>query len=288
MSGERRRCPVCDAEAESPPVVHRRERDVLLRCPHCRSLFAWPRPSPDALRELYAREYYDTGAGEAPLRRAEQERSAVLHQTVLRALRRRYPGIVHPGRRVLDFGCGLGHFLSAATGVGLVACGVEFSPEAAAHARDVFGLDVRTGDEAALADLPDGAFDLVTCWEVIEHAVRPRETLGLLAAKLAAGGVLGISTPNLRCWRYRLQGGRWFNVANPTHLSFLTLPALKDLLAALGLVSIRRVVFWGGRPGFGPLRNLLQYVARVADLGSDIRVFAQRPAGTGVSTPKVS
>jgi SAM-dependent methyltransferase len=264
--------------------VYRRDRDALVRCPSCGSLFSNPRYERDELAELYRREYYDPAVGGEQRRWALQEDAATLHRTVLGLLRRRYPQLDRPGARLLDFGCGLGFFLAEAKKMGMQCQGVEFSDVAAVHARERLGLEVTTGDESALEGLPDGSFDLVTSFEVIEHVLDPVRTTRLLAAKLrppggtagGRGGVLAYSYPNLRCWRRALEGGRWFNFRNPTHLNFFSPRAMRTMLEGAGLGNVRRAVFWGGRPGWGVLRNVPQYACRLLNIGSDTRVLAEK------------
>jgi len=272
-------CPICGGDTAPARPVHRRRLDALMRCGACGSLFAHPRPSREQLDELYRQEYYDAPAGTADVEKrgwAYQRGAQLLHRTVLRAIARRHGGVVGPGRRVLDFGCGLGSFLAEARAAGMEAVGVEMSPLAADHARDNLGLDVRTGDEGALDELPDGSFNLVTAWAVLEHTLHPRNVVARLAAKLASGGVLGLTLPNLGCWRYRLVGGRWFNIQDPTHLNFPTCGASRRMLENAGLAHVERVVYWGGRTGFGPLASALQYLIRLANLGSEFRLLACR------------
>ncbi len=271
-------CPVCDESAAGRHTVHARQSDVLVECPHCHSLFADPRPSRRELLALYDREYYGEDARRRRRRWAAQQQGASLHRTFLRLLSRRYPDVVRDGARLLDFGTGLGYFLAEAQRAGLVCTGVELSDAAAEHARRRLGLDVRTGDVRALEALPEAAYDVVTAFAVLEHCIRPREALRALARKLAGGGLLAMSLPNLGCWRYRLERGRWFNIGNPTHLTFFALPALRRLLGELGLADIKRVVYYGGRPGFGPVLSLLQYGVRAANLGSEFRLVARKPA----------
>ena len=270
-------CPACDRDARSARTVHRRERDALVRCPHCQSLFSNPRYTPDELEELYRQEYYDEAvAGDQP-RWAAQENADVLHRTTLKILRKRYANLRGSGRRVLDYGCGLGFFLAAARAVGFAPFGIELSQVAATHARETLGLDVSTIADDPLASVSDGTFDLVTAWAVIEHVIEPRRVLEQLVGKLKPGGVLAISLPSLSCWRYRIEGGKWFNIVNPTHLTFFSLAAIRTRLGELGLRDPVRAIYWGGRPGFGPVRNALQYAIRVMNLGSEFRIFAQKP-----------
>lgn len=268
-------CPICRSGADGAAKVHQRKMDAIRRCAACGSLFSNPRPEPEELDELYRREFYRDD-GTQTSHEIAQDSSTVLHRTILRLLMRKYPHVVRPGASVLDYGCGRGRFLAEAATAGLNATGIELSDAAARFARDELNLDVRTGHEDALAKLPNEAFELVTCFEVLEHTIDPRKTAALLAEKLAPGGVLAISYPNIGCWRYRLQGARWFNMANPTHLNFFSLAAMRRMLGDMGLIRVRRMVYYGGRPGFGPIRSALQYLVRALNLGSDVRIFATK------------
>ena len=58
--------------------------------------------------------------------------------------------------------------------------------------------------------------------------------------------------------------------------SAATHAAIRETLHTLGMHDVRRAVYWGGRPGFGPARNAAQYVARALNLGADLRLFARR------------
>jgi SAM-dependent methyltransferase len=128
-----------------------------------------------------------------------------------------------------------------------------------------------------LAALPDGHFHLITAWQVIEHLRRPRAALAELVRALAPGGVLCVGVPNLGCWRHRLERGRWFNIRNRTHLAFFDRQNLETLLRELGLTRVHRPVFWGGRSEFGVVANFAQYLARLSNLGSDLRLYGEKP-----------
>ncbi len=283
-------CLICGHPATEGKIIHQRQDDVLFRCPACGLVFANPQYTPDELASLYERDYYSEADTLEGSRRAEErEANRVLYRTVLHDILRRYPRL-DPARarepsRLLDYGCGPGYFLAEARELGFEATGVEFSEIAARYARERLDLDVRVDPDAALRELPDGHFHLVTAWAVIEHTRQPREVLTRLAAKLAPGGVLCLTLPNLRCWRYLLEQGRWFNIANPTHLVFFSQRGIRRLLEELGLVRVVRPVFWGGRPGFGLAANAVQYLIRMTNLGSDLRLYAERPSETRHGRP---
>ena len=101
------------------------------------------------------------------------------------------------GRTALDVGCGAGLLTEPLARLGAKVMGVDASPEVIAVARDhamTMGLEIdyRVGEVAAL----DGAFDLVTAMEVVEHVADPAAFVNALAKRVAPGGLLVMSTPN--------------------------------------------------------------------------------------------
>ena len=105
------------------------------------------------------------------------------------------------GKSALDVGCGAGLLAEPLARLGARVTGIDATPEVIAVAREHAagqGLDVdyRVGDLQQL----DGQFDLVTCLEVIEHVADPAAFVKALAARLAPGGLLILSTPNATGW----------------------------------------------------------------------------------------
>lgn len=102
------------------------------------------------------------------------------------------------GRRALDVGCGAGLLCEPLARMGASVTGIDAAPELAAAAlshAEASGLaiDYRAGEVAAI---DAGRFDLVTAMEVIEHVADRPAFAAALAAKLAPGGLLVMSTPN--------------------------------------------------------------------------------------------
>jgi SAM-dependent methyltransferase len=100
---------------------------------------------------------------------------------------------LRPGARLLDAGCGSGRELDELAPRGR-ACGVDLSPYSVACARARGHEEV---EEAAVERMPfeDGAFDLVTCLDVIEHTPDDRATLAELRRVTRPGGVLVVTVP---------------------------------------------------------------------------------------------
>jgi SAM-dependent methyltransferase len=138
--------------------------------------------------------------------------------------------VVRPAS-LLDFGCGDGGFLLAASAKGWSAKGVEITPK---HARSK-GLDVveRIEDTA-------GSFDLITLWHSLEHVRSPREVLGTLSTRLAPGGRMIVSVPNFDSHQARLFGAKWFHLDVPRHLFHFTPLALERLFDICGFKVVRK------------------------------------------------
>ena len=102
------------------------------------------------------------------------------------------------GKSALDIGCGAGLLCEPMARLGADVTGVDASAEnvnvAATHAEGV-GLDIRyMAGEVGSLDI--GTFDLVTSVEVIEHVSDKKAFVADVAARLAPGGLLVMSTPN--------------------------------------------------------------------------------------------
>jgi SAM-dependent methyltransferase len=100
-----------------------------------------------------------------------------------------------PGRRLLDVGAGIGTFLAMARAEGWEVAGTEVSASASELARDRYGIDLRLGQLDELT-VPDGSFDAVTLWHVLEHVPSPRSVLTACHRLLVTSGVLVVAVPN--------------------------------------------------------------------------------------------
>lgn len=148
-------------------------------------------------------------------------------------------------KRVLDVGCGAGLLCEPLARLGGAVTGIDAAVENIAAARAHAALsgltiDYRAGGIEALAG---ETFDLVTSLEVIEHVATPDAFIAGLAAALAPGGLLILSTPN-RTALSRLAlitiGEGLGRIPRGTHdwEKFLTPDELTELLEAAGLKVI--------------------------------------------------
>ena len=161
------------------------------------------------------------------------------------------------GKSVLDIGCGAGLICEPMARLGGEVTGVDAATQnvsvAATHSEAV-GLDIRyMAGEVGSLDI--GAFDLVICSEVIEHVADKPAFIADVAARLAPGGLLVMSTPNRTAASRMLLVGAAEAVGyvpRGTHhwSDFITPDEFADLLKSVGLEVIdQRGIAW--RPGKG-------------------------------------
>lgn len=112
--------------------------------------------------------------------------------------RYRWAAGVVAGKEVLDAGCGVGYGTLILARAGAArARGLDISDEAVADARFRAGplADFTKGDLRALP-FPDDSFDVVTCFEAIEHVEGQDRVLDEFRRVLRPGGLLLVSSPN--------------------------------------------------------------------------------------------
>jgi 2-polyprenyl-3-methyl-5-hydroxy-6-metoxy-1,4-benzoquinol methylase len=253
MSDPDARCPVCGSSRAA--LRYRITRFRVYDCQECALVYLWPQLDDREVREMFTRLYTE-GEGSVPELRSYYDFTYqdVPENPLVQLYEHWLDGIEAlraPGK-ILDIGCGTGLFLAVARRRGWQPYGIDDCAEATAHARSHFGLDVEGGEFSAFA-AQGRRYDVVTMWDVIEHA---REPVGLLKAArgvLAPGGVIALSTPNQKSILdvvagalYRASGGRvtwplekFYIEQNFLYFSPATLEAALAR-AGLGLVSLRR------------------------------------------------
>jgi SAM-dependent methyltransferase len=161
-----------------------------------------------------------------------------------------------PDGRLLDVGASFGHFLAEARN-GFEARGVEVSPSAVAWARKTFGVEVDIG---SIYQLGQGRYDVITCWDVIEHLEDPAAAIDELRGHLNNSGFLFLSTPDAGSMAARLLGSRWYYLDPIQHLNLFSRSNLVRLLSGRGfrLVGAR---YFGRSYRVNYIANRLRYLA---------------------------
>jgi 2-polyprenyl-3-methyl-5-hydroxy-6-metoxy-1,4-benzoquinol methylase len=217
--------------AETVYMLPGRKWGRHVKCRNCQLIYVSPIEKADNINKAYSqRKSVDASI-------IRKSRLTVSQSQV--GLIRQYKNGTHTC--LLDIGCGEGFFLLNASRAGYATKGVELSQDAAEYARREFGLDVEAKPFEELRS-PENCFDVITLWQVLEHVPYPLVILKEVHRILKPGGLLALSTPNIRGVPARILGRRWWNIRR-LHINQFTTNTLTTLLKDSGFRDISPVSY---------------------------------------------
>lgn len=194
----------------------------LVKCSACGLVFCSRIPSDEELHDHYTKYPRNTAISPLTISRYEQ----LLDQ--FEPYRRT--------NRLLDIGCGDGHFLAVARSKGWEVFGTEFTSEAVEVCCSK-GIQMHKGIIQSWNDRGD--FDVITSFEVLEHITDGREHAKKIHELLRTGGLFYFTTPNFNSLSRRVLRGKWKIIEYPEHLCYYTAQTIHRLLADAGLKKLR-------------------------------------------------
>jgi 2-polyprenyl-3-methyl-5-hydroxy-6-metoxy-1,4-benzoquinol methylase len=279
-------CDLCGSPSEGHKTLFWKYNTPVVRCSGCGLLYANPRWTEEQMFGRYTEEYWahyaDAVRPTASDAAANQQRWDPFVNAIEPARQDGRPS------KLLDVGCATGEFLSAAKTRGWDTYGVETSPMAAEQAERFTDSQVHVGTLEA-APFEDGFFDAVTLWDVIEHLHSPSAYINRIARLLRPGGMLALTTPNIRSLSFRLLGRHWWVVGPNDHIYYFAPRTIERLLSERGFkihhMSCMDVLLdswqrWLRYPTLQRLAPAVQAVARPMVLryllGDELVVVARR------------
>lgn len=135
--------------------------------------------------EKLAASWWDPAGGMAGLHRLNPVRT--------RYIERAAGGLA--GKKILDVGCGAGILSEALAARGAEVLGIDVASDvlkaAEMHAKaSKLKIEYRKASAEALAEEKPGAFDLVTCLEMLEHVPDPERVVAACARLAKPGGAV--------------------------------------------------------------------------------------------------
>lgn len=260
-----------------------------MKCQHCALVFIDPRPSAEILGLMYASGYQD-----------ELELSPFDIRKPMPGLRFSYHlqfNIIreHLGHgKLVDFGCGNGHFVYNAAMHGLQFDGVEFDDQVLAKLKKLMPeKDFQKVDDFLSST---SVCRFIRMSNVLEHFTEPRKQLTEVLSKLDLGGVILVEGPleinfslvNLFKWNYqRLR--KWLNsdyVTHdpPYHVFYSNYSNQRDLFISMGLeelIFIAREDAWPFSDQFRQIKSVSSlFKFMVAKCSKLICLFMPRSGNT--------
>ncbi|MDR2612029.1 MAG: class I SAM-dependent methyltransferase [Deltaproteobacteria bacterium] len=220
-----RSCPVC---GEAPgPGLFIKDGFRHVRCPVCGLIYV----SLILREDVMIRYWREELAWMSVLNSGPQEELDRLKFAYGLEAAGAFLGGAVPGE-LLDMGAGNGTFVRTAAAMGWRTTALEINTESAeSMLNEGFQVIVKPLE---LSDLPRGAFNLITFWEVLEHLAEPRQVLARIAPLFASGGLLLILVPNAGSLVTRILHEKSNTFGGHSHLNHFTAPSLARLLDSLG------------------------------------------------------
>ena len=224
------RCPICGQTGahellRAPDRLHgRRDQYTLVRCEACSLVWLHNPPKPSEMHRHYT-DAYDrliSAGGENPARWGFRKEAITQFKN---------------SGALLDLGCSSGSFLEFMHGESWKLFGVEMSPQAAQAAEARSGAQVFVGSVQD-AKFPANSFDVITCFDVLEHLSEPRSIVNHVAQWLKPGGIFYVLVPNVESAEANVFGSYWHGLELPRHLFHYSPKSLKALAESSGLHEV--------------------------------------------------
>jgi len=170
------------------------------------------------------------------------------------------------GKRVLDLASGEGYGAALLAERATQVIGVEIDPASVEHSRQTYseaGLEFVEGSMLDLSAFPDGSFDVVTCFEALEHVAEHDELISGVKRVLTPDGIFLTSTPD------RLRYTEELHQHNPHHVRELSRAEFSELLGG----AFRHVRIWGQAVAVG---SLIEAVGAGGGGGTEVLPLAQQ------------
>jgi SAM-dependent methyltransferase len=224
-------CPVCGNGGakewlRAPDRFHGRKQNyTLTRCTVCSLVWLSQPPAPAEMHQHYT-EAYDrliSAAGQNSPERWRDRNKTLAHYKQSGAL--------------LDLGCSSGSFLTSLRSKSWELYGIEMSEDCAKNAVTRSGARVFVGDILEAPFQPQ-VFDVITCFDVLEHLYEPRRVMARVREWLKPGGIFYVLVPNIYSAEARMFGSYWHGLELPRHLFHYSPASLEFLAGTAGLKQV--------------------------------------------------
>ena len=241
-------------------ITRYNDRFALNQCDNCALVTTYPSPPNKLLQQYYDRDYWQSGPSNqsASLDTLYQWRMTPIVSAI-----RKY---TTADSKILDWGCGDGSFIRLLRNFGLHCFGID------AYKRDL-NDPLISSTTIEKADFPDGYFDNITCFHVLEHLADPLTSVKHALRLIKTGGLIIIEVPNLDSVGFKIFKRRWQPLEIPTHLNHFTPATLQRVFQSAGKVEILKTEFFSHRispsalvlsvfPALSPRRTRKKYLGR--------------------------
>jgi len=234
-------CPLCGSKNQNNFITCKdhavsKEDFTVVKCADCNFHFTNPRPHERSLNQYYESDDYVSHKNESTnlINRIYKFARMFTLNSKLKLISK-----FSTSGKLLDIGCGTGHFLEVCKKAGFITTGVEPSSLAREKAQTKNLGNVH----ADISDLSSDrkAYDVITLWHVLEHIPDLPKFTEQLTGLLSKKGVLFIAVPNIESYDAKYYKEFWAAYDLPRHLYHFDQKTMLKYLNINGLKLIRTI-----------------------------------------------
>lgn len=144
---------------------------------------------------------------------------------------------------LLDFGCGLGSFLSATHAKGWSSYGIEPHQKAKTKAKKISGREVYSTIEEA--QKTNKKYDVITLWHSLEHVVDLGKTIRFLYNSTKKEGKVVVAVPNHQSFDAKHYKNFWAAYDTPRHIWHFDQKSITNVFKKQGFfLERKRLMMW--------------------------------------------
>jgi len=225
----------------------------IVQCNICKLARTFPRPVGESLGIYSSSAYYGKGVNKfMPI--VQKMRNIFARSRAKRFLSFLPDSAGTP--KILDVGCAEGRLLKSFVGYGCKCWGIEHPSYPSRRFLERDRIVYLRGDFQSLP-LPEGAFDLIILWHVLEHMDEPCFIMRRLHDLLAPGGVLILAVPNFSSLESRRFKEHWFHLDIPWHKYHFNEKSLRYLMTTNDFKIVRISTICLEQGPYGLLQSIL-------------------------------
>ncbi len=238
-------CINCEGTSFIPLYRFPKINKMIVKCEYCNILSLEPKPTEEELKGIYDGGYFNNnkllsnkvtgiyGYVDYISERLNKQNGYKKNVQYINRYQIKGPN----KSKLLDLGCGLGHFLDIAYDYGHDVSGVEFNNSAIEYIKNRYTYKIQTVDEF---ENSKETYDVITAYDVIEHVLDPVKTLHQLSSKVKTNGLLVILTTQARSITSRILGKRLEDFRRTSeHIYFFSPKNLSELLSKYGFEVLK-------------------------------------------------
>ncbi len=210
-------CPLCKSGHFHNHLITKdylvsNESFAIVTCDNCGFKFTNPRPTKNEISRYYESDDYisHSNKGTSIINTVYKIARKFTLKSKLSLITK-----LSTGNKLLDFGCGTGHFLAECEKSGWSCTGIEPDPKAREIALNKKNIKVIENIDS-LGEKEK--YDIITLWHVLEHVHDIDETISTLRKKLTKKSKLLIAVPNCASWDAQFYKEHWAGYDIPRHL----------------------------------------------------------------------